>query len=93
MSAEDFAFFKEREQLRKERRARRLTTTDDFGWSKHTDTHWYRTLTDNFGLSHKLHYWPSANKWLFRGKYYRGGLPKFLLEQVEADNRRLREES
>jgi hypothetical protein len=88
MSAEDFAIFKEREEHRKKRRAERLAKTDDFGWSKHTDTHWYRMIHND-----KLHYWPSANKWLWRGKYYRGGLPKFLKDLVDADNERIRKEN
>lgn len=90
MSSEDYAIFKEREQKRKEWRAKRINQTDDFGWSKHTDTHWYRMLVDSFGMSHKLHYWPSANKWLFKGQYYRGGLPKWIGEMVDKDNEQLR---
>jgi hypothetical protein len=85
MSAEDFAVFKELEKQRKDRRAKRLSAADDFGWSKHSDTHWYRFLNGE-----KLHWWPSANKWLYRGKYYRGGLPNELKELISADNQRLR---
>ena len=90
MSAEDYAVFKERERHRKLRRAKRLAAQGDFGWSKHSDTHWYRMLPDNFGMTEKLHWWPLANKWLFKGKYYRGGLPKWIQEKVEDDNVRLR---
>lgn len=77
MSAEDFAFFKEREEQRKERRNRRLSAADATGWSKHSDTHWWRMVDGE-----KMHWWPSANKWLYRGKYYRGALPKDLLEKI-----------
>lgn len=76
------------DQVRKDRanrRAMRLERTDDFGWSKHQDTHWYRMIDDE-----KLHYWPSSNKWLYKGKYYRGGLPRELKLKIEADNHRLR---
>lgn len=93
MSREDYAPFKERERKRRERRAKRINSADDFGWSKHSDTHWYRMLVDSFGMSHKLHYWPSANKWLYKGQYYRGGLPKWIGEMVENDNNRLREKN
>lgn len=88
MSAEDYDVFKEREEQRRQRRSKRLANTDDFGWSKHSETHWYRTI-----LGEKLHYWPSANKWLHRGRYYRGGLPQVLKDAVEADNARLRAEA
>jgi len=86
MSDDIYEVFDEIKKHRKERRAKRLARTDDFGWSKHTDTHWYRMIDGE-----KLHYWPSANKWLFRGQYYRGGLPRFLGEKIDADNKRLRE--
>lgn len=78
MSREDFQMFKDREDARKQRRAKRLLNTSDVGWSKHTDTHWYR-----FVDGEKLHYWPSANKWLFKGKYYRGGLPKEISDKIK----------
>lgn len=76
MSREDYEVFDEIRKERQERRARRLASADDTGWSKHTDTHWYR-----FVDGEKLHYWPSANKWLYRGKYYRGGLPKAIRDK------------
>lgn len=77
------------DHLRKQkiaRRAKRLDKTSDFGWSKHTDHHWYRFIDGE-----KLHYWPAANKWLFKGKYYRGALPQVLLTRVEQDNQYLRD--
>lgn len=77
MSREDYEVFREIEKQRKARRAKRLANTSDEGWSKHTDTHWYRMVDGE-----KLHYWPSANKWLYKGKYYRGGLPKELLKKI-----------
>lgn len=86
MSAEDFAVFKEREAHRKQRRALRLAKADNFGWSKHNDTHWYRVIEGE-----KLHWWPSANKWLYKGQYYRGGLPKLIKDLIDKDNARIRE--
>lgn len=84
MSREDFEYFKDRERERQERRNKRLSRADDFGWSKHSDTHWYRMIEGE-----KLHWWPSANKWLYRGRYYRGALPKELGDKVSEDNRRV----
>lgn len=85
MSREDFEVFDEIREQRRQRRAKRLNAADDFGWSKHSDTHWYRMIDGE-----KLHWWPSANKWLYRGRYYRGGLSRELGEKIDADNRRLR---
>lgn len=84
MSREDYEIFKDRERHRRERRARRLNNTSDFGWSKHTDTHWYRMIGQE-----KMHWWPSSNKWLYKGRYYRGALPKELLDLIESENKRL----
>jgi hypothetical protein len=85
MGSEDYAIFVERRREKKERRARRLANTSDFGWEKHSETHWYRFIDGE-----KLHWWPSANKWLYKGKFYRGALPKSILERVDADDERIR---
>lgn len=77
MSREDYEVFNEIRKQRQERRAKRLMSASDEGWSKHTDTHWYRMVDGE-----KLHYWPSANKWLYKGKYYRGALPKEILNKI-----------
>lgn len=85
MGREDYEIFDAIKEQRRERRSKRLKSTDDFGWSKHTDTHWYRMIDGE-----KLHYWPSANKWLYMGRYYRGGLPAWIGRKIDADNERLR---
>lgn len=82
MSREDYEVFREIEKQRKNRRAKRLANTSDAGWSKHTETHWYRFIDGE-----KLHYWPSANKWLYKGRYYRGALPKDILKLVESQDK------
>lgn len=82
MSREDYEIFDEIKKQKQERRAKRLASTSDLGWSKHTETHWYRFIDGE-----KLHFWPSANKWLFKGKYYRGGLPRDLLAKIAASNK------
>lgn len=90
MGREDYAVFDELRKQKQKRRARRLAATDDYGWTKHTETHWSRMLTNSHGMRDKLDYWPSSNKWLFKGKYYRGGLPKWIAEKVEEENKQLR---
>ena len=77
MSREDYEVFDELRKQRQKRRAKRLSSADDTGWNKHSDTHWWRMVD---GV--KLHWWPSANKWLYNGVYYRGGLPKFIAEKA-----------
>jgi hypothetical protein len=85
MSREDYEVFDEIKKQRQERRAKRLANTDAYGWEKHTETHWYRMVDGE-----KLHWWPSANKWLYRGKYYRGALPKAIIERVDEAKRMMR---
>lgn len=86
MSDDDiYAHFDQVRSERAQRRRTRLERTDDFGWSKHQEAHWYRIIDGQ-----KLHYWPSSNKWLYLGKYYRGGLPRELKLKIEADNHRQR---
>ncbi len=88
MSREDYEIFNDIRREKQERRAKSLAKADDFGWSKHSDTHWYRMIDGE-----KLHYWPSANKWLYKGCYYRGGLPRELGKKIDEDNARLRKEN
>lgn len=69
---------------RQKKRNDRLASISDVGWSKHTEHHWYMMLVDSFGMKHKLDYWPSSNKWCYMKRYYRGGLPKWIQEKVNA---------
>jgi len=78
MSAEDFEVFNIIRKERQERRNKRLNETSDKGWSKHADTHWYLIID---GV--KLDYWPSANKWQFKGRYYRGSIPRWLYDTIQ----------
>lgn len=55
------------------RRAANLAAADPAGWNKYTEHHWWRKVD-----GYKMDYWPSANKWLYKGIYYRGGLPQKL---------------
>jgi len=40
--------------------------------------HFYREVD-----GHRLEWWPSSNKWLYKGKYYRGGLPKAIKDKIQ----------
>ncbi len=46
---------------------------DDGGWTKHSPHHWTRDL-----CGHRLQYWPSRNKFHYRGKTRRGDVYKFM---------------
>lgn len=65
--------FKALREHHREVRRRRLAETDDTGWSKHTPYHWYRTLNGS-----KLDYWPSRNKFMYRGKVMTGDVEGFI---------------
>ena len=55
--------FKQMRIQDKERKAKNLSITNPFGWTKHTDFHWSRELRGN-----RLDYWPSRNKFMYEGK-------------------------
>lgn len=81
-----------RDEQRK-KRASSLKKADDTGWTKHTEYHWFRMMQDprdtdpaNQSVLYKMEYWPSSNKWYFRGQYYRGALPKALLAEIAKQN-------
>jgi hypothetical protein len=46
--------FRDMTAYKKEKRASRIANTDDKGWSKHTEYHWYRVINGK-----KINYWPS----------------------------------
>jgi hypothetical protein len=55
------------------RRHRNLTAADPTEWTVHTDVHWSRTLDGD-----RLDYWPSRNKFRWRGKTYCGDVRGFI---------------
>ncbi len=46
---------------------------DDGQWTKHTEFHWSRMVA-----GHKLDFWPSRNKFQYRGKVRRGNVYDFM---------------
>ena len=57
----------------RERKRERLAAADPTGWVKHTDYHWSRTL-----LGSKLDYWPSRDKFQWRGRVMTGDVVAFI---------------
>lgn len=53
---------------------------DDGGWTKHTEFHWSRLVN---GL--KLDFWPSRNKFQYRGKVKRGDVHKFIVNTTRKE--------
>ncbi len=88
MSREDWEVFDEIRQERKDKRAKRLASTDTTGWTKLTMYHFRLQLARD----RVIDWWPSANKWLLRStvkvngkkfeKYYRGSIPKDLRDEI-----------
>lgn len=60
-------------QFNKERGRNNLAKADPAGWNQHTDWHWSREL-----LGSKLDYWPSKNKFMWRGKVMTGNVLEFI---------------
>lgn len=61
------------------KRGTRLNAFDSAGWSAFASTHFYMQLPGG-----RVDHWPSSNKWLYQGKYYRGSAPKQFLDMIEA---------
>ena len=57
----------------KERRERNLKAADPTGWTIHTDVHWSRDLAGS-----RLDYWPSRNKFRWKGKTHCGDVQGFI---------------
>lgn len=62
-------FFRDWRQLNKERRERNLTAAQTIAenFTIHTEWHW-----STMCCADRLDYWPSTNKWMWRGKKYTG---------------------
>lgn len=66
-------YFKEHREWDRERKKRNLAKADPEGWHKHGEYHWSRDL-----LGHKLDYWPSRNKFMWKGKVHTGDVVGFI---------------
>ena len=51
-------------------------SSDDGGWTKHTEYHWSRMVNGR-----KIDYWPSRKKFSYRGKVQRGDVYAFIRKQ------------
>lgn len=51
---------------------------DDGGWTKHTATHWSRTVAGK-----RLDYWPSRKKYQFDGAVMRGNVMAFIAKATK----------
>lgn len=60
-------------KLDAERKHRNLTAANREGWTVHTDYHWSRMLA-----GHRLDYWPSRNKFQYRGRVMVGSVDGFI---------------
>ena len=55
------------------RRKRNIEVANPTGWMLHTQWHWSRDL-----VGHRLDYWPSKNKWKYKGKIEQGDIIGFI---------------
>lgn len=71
---DDFRALEEmRKEERRERARRNGEIFDQANWIIHVDYHWGRWIDGE-----KLDFWPSKDKWMYRGKVRVGGLEDFL---------------
>lgn len=65
--------FRVHNALRKERGERNLAKASLDGFEQCTPYHYHRVL-----LGDRLDYWPSRNKWMWRGKVMTGNVREFI---------------
>ena len=65
--------FRAQRDLDKQRKKRNLESANPDGWNKHTEWHWYRFLDGC-----KLDYWPSRNKFQYKGRLMTGDVAGFI---------------
>ena len=65
--------FKALKEHRKIQREKNLKNADPKGWNIHTDYHWSMDLN-----GYRLDYWPSKNKFQYKGKVMCGDVEKFI---------------
>lgn len=65
--------FRAMREADKERRERNLAAANPDGWTIHCATHWSRDLCGD-----RLDYWPSRNKFRWRGKTRCGDVEGFI---------------
>ena len=69
-------FFNALRERDKQRKARNLRAADPTGFTQHTAYHWSCELQ-----GHRLDYWPSRNKWRWRGRTYTGDVRGFIRQR------------
>lgn len=85
---DDWGVFQASKRFHKDRRrnnVQKAKEKDDGRWTKHTEWHWSRTVAGS-----RLDYWPSRNKFQYKGKIHTGDVSKFIINQEERqdnDNR------
>lgn len=60
-------------EFHRERRQSNLAAADPSGWTVHSAYHWSRDLA-----GHRLDYWPSRNKFRYRGRTMAGDVKGFI---------------
>ena len=79
MADDDWEVFREMRTEKQRKRNTRALAFDEAGWNYFVrHSHYYMQLPGG-----RVDHWPSSNKWLYQGKYYRGSAPKAFLGMIE----------
>lgn len=79
MSSDDWNVFREMRSEKQRKRNTKANAFNEAGWSYFVrHSHYYMQLPEG-----RVDHWPSSNKWLYKGKYYRGSAPREFLEMIE----------
>lgn len=68
--------FKIMKEHHRQRRKKNLENADPTGWHQYTEYHWWCWLNGA-----KLQYWPSRNKFMYKGKVMVGDVDGFIRNQ------------
>lgn len=82
MSREDWEVFDILRQERKDKRLKRRAEFEEqyaeLGWTRHTETHYSRTLDGD-----RVDYWPGPKKWRYRNKTMHGDVHAWLNKRTQ----------
>lgn len=67
-------------EAQREKRKKNLAKANTKGWTEHTPHHFSRDL-----LGHKLDWWPSSNKFMWKGKVMNGRVEDFIRKREKCE--------
>lgn len=74
-------FYRAWDEEKKARRNRNMQEFSPESWTKHTEYHYSKIVE-----GHRLDYWPSKKKWMYKGKVSTGNVAEFIAAREKEDS-------